>query len=70
PYKHWKLTDEDWRNREQWEAYEKYAHDMVQYTSTKKAPWILVEGNDKYHTRLRVTKTVIDHLEERLAEEA
>ncbi|MGB5511244.1 MAG: polyphosphate:AMP phosphotransferase, partial [Woeseiaceae bacterium] len=42
PYKHWKLTDEDWRNREQWEAYEKYAHDMVQYTSTKKAPWILV----------------------------
>ena len=43
---------------------------MVQYTSTKKAPWILVEGNDKYHTRLRVTKTVIDHLEERLAEGA
>ena len=70
PYKHWKLTDEDWRNREQWEAYEKYAHDMVQYTSTKKAPWILVEGNDKYHTRLRVTQTVIDHLEERLAEGA
>jgi len=70
PYKHWKLTDEDWRNREQWEAYERYAHDMVQYTSTKKAPWILVEGNDKYHTRLRVTKTVIDHLEERLSEDA
>jgi len=66
PYKHWKLTDEDWRNREQWDAYEHYGHDMVQYTSTKKAPWILVEANDKYHTRLRVTKTVIDHLEERL----
>ena len=66
PYKHWKLTDEDWRNREQWDAYEQYAQDMVQYTSTKKSPWILVEGNDKYHARLRVTKTVIDHLEARL----
>ncbi len=66
PYKHWKLTDEDWRNREQWDAYELYGHDVVQYTSTQKAPWILVEGNNKLHTRLKVIKTVIDHLKDRV----
>jgi polyphosphate:AMP phosphotransferase len=66
PYKHWKLTDEDWRNREQWDAYELFAQDMVQYTSTQKAPWILVEGNDKLHARLKVINTVIDHLSERV----
>ncbi len=66
PYKHWKLTDEDWRNREQWDAYELYAQDVIQFTSTKKAPWILVEGNDKQHTRLKVIDTVIDHLIERV----
>ena len=63
-FKHWKLTDEDWRNREQWDAYERYAHDMVQYTSTQKSPWILVEGNDKAHARLKVLKTVVTHLEQ------
>lgn len=66
PYKHWKLTEEDWRNREQWDAYESYAQDVVQYTSTKRAPWILVEGNDKLHARLKVIDTVIDHLSERV----
>ncbi len=66
PYKHWKLTDEDWRNRELWESYEQYGQDVVQYTSTKKAPWILVEGNNKQHARLKVLKTLIDHLEERV----
>ncbi len=70
PYKHWKLTDEDWRNREQWEAYEQYGHDVVQFTSTQRAPWILVEGNDKLHTRLRVLKTIIEHLEAHLSESA
>ncbi|MBT8093078.1 MAG: hypothetical protein KJN77_08585, partial [Gammaproteobacteria bacterium] len=66
PYKHWKLTEEDWRNREQWDAYEIYGHDVVQYTSTQKAPWILVEANDKNHARLKVINTVIDHLGERV----
>ncbi len=65
-YKHWKLTDEDWRNREQWDAYQQYGHDLVQYTSTQKAPWILVEGNDKLHARLKVIDTVLDHLKARL----
>ena len=66
PYKHWKLTEEDWRNREQWDAYELFGHDVIQFTSTQKAPWIIVEGNDKLHARLKVLKTVTDHLKERL----
>jgi len=65
-YKHWKLTEEDWRNREQWEAYEQYGQDIIQYTSTKKSPWILVEANNKQYARLKVLQTVIDHLHDRL----
>ncbi len=66
PYKHWKLTDEDWRNREMWDTYQRLGHDVVQFTSTKDAPWILVEANDKQYARLKVLKTVVDHLEARL----
>ncbi|MEZ5584723.1 MAG: hypothetical protein R3F37_19910 [Candidatus Competibacteraceae bacterium] len=47
PHKQWKLTDEDWRNREKWPLYETAVNDMVQYTSTSVAPRILVENNDK-----------------------
>jgi polyphosphate:AMP phosphotransferase len=65
-YKHWKLTDEDWRNREQWDQYEIAAHDMVQFTSTRIAPWILVEGDNKHHARVKVLQTVCDALEERI----
>ncbi|NNF16139.1 MAG: polyphosphate:AMP phosphotransferase [Gammaproteobacteria bacterium] len=67
PYKHWKLTEEDWRNRERWDEYEQFGHDVVQYTSTQKAPWIIVEGNDKLHARLKVIETISDHLAARLA---
>lgn len=65
-YKHWKLTDEDWRNREQFEAYELYAHDIMQYTNTVKSPWTIVGANDKLHARLKVINTVIDHLGQRV----
>jgi polyphosphate kinase 2 (PPK2 family) len=58
PYKRWKLTDEDWRNRERWEAYENAVHDMVERTSTKRAPWVLVEANDKYYARVKVLKSI------------
>ena len=67
PYKRWKLTDEDWRNREKWPAYEQAVHDMVQNTSTRTAPWTLVEGNDKYFARIKVLKTLCKQLESRLA---
>ncbi|MCP5419770.1 MAG: polyphosphate:AMP phosphotransferase [Gammaproteobacteria bacterium] len=67
PHKRWKLTDEDWRNREKWPAYEQAVHDMVQNTSTRTAPWTLVEGNDKYFARIKVLKTLCKQLESRLA---
>jgi polyphosphate:AMP phosphotransferase len=57
-YKRWKLTDEDWRNRAKWPDYERAVNDMVERTSTRVAPWTLVEGNDKYFARLKVLKTV------------
>ena len=66
-YKHWKLTDEDWRNRELFGAYETAAHDMVQFTSTGEAPWILVEGDSKHHARLKVLTAVCEGLEKSLA---
>jgi polyphosphate:AMP phosphotransferase len=67
PYKHWKLTDEDWRNREQWDQYEIAAHDMVQFTSTRAAPWILVEGDSKHYARLKILQTICDALDERIS---
>jgi polyphosphate:AMP phosphotransferase len=66
PYKAWKLTDEDWRNRELWDDYERAAHDMVQFTGTGDAPWVLVEGNDRQYARLKVLDTIIDGLEKQL----
>ncbi len=62
PYKRWKLTDEDWRNREKWGDYELAVNDMVERTSTKQAPWTLVEGNDKRYARLKVLDTVVARL--------
>ena len=66
PYKRWKLTDEDWRNREKWNDYELAVNDMVQHTSTHIAPWVLVEGNDKRYARVKVIKTLCGKLEEHL----
>lgn len=66
PYKRWKLTDEDWRNRDMWDTYQQLGHEMVRYTSTGEAPWILVEGNDKRHARLKVLDTINRHLAGRL----
>jgi polyphosphate:AMP phosphotransferase len=60
PHKRWKLTEDDWRNRKRWELYELSVHDMVQYTSTDKTPWTLVEGNDKRYARIKVLQTLRD----------
>ncbi len=62
PYKKWKLTDEDWRNRAKWADYERAVNEMVERTSTRLAPWTLVEGNDKYFARLKVLKTACSRL--------
>ena len=68
PEKQWKITDEDWRNREKWELYEEAVNEMILRTSTKNAPWIVVEGNCKYYARIKVLKIVIEAIEERLKE--
>jgi len=68
PHKAWKLTDEDWRNREKWDGYALAVHEMVQLTSTAEAPWTLVEGNDKNFARIRVLETVCDAIESSLKE--
>lgn len=65
-HKRWKLTDEDWRNRERWPAYEQAVNEMVERTSTRHAPWTLVEANDKGYARLKVLKTICDSVERRL----
>jgi polyphosphate:AMP phosphotransferase len=61
-YKQWKLTDEDWRNRKKWDDYQDAVNDMVERTSTRRAPWTLVEANDKYFARLKVLQTLCDRL--------
>jgi polyphosphate:AMP phosphotransferase len=63
PYKQYKLTEEDWRNREKWDAYVVAACDMVERTSTHDAPWVLVEANDKNYARIKVLKSVAQALE-------
>lgn len=63
PHKRWKLTGEDWRNRGRWPAYEAAVTDMLLKTSTRQAPWTVVEGNDKRWARVKALRTVIDALE-------
>ena len=65
-YKKYKLTDEDWRNRDRWEAYETAVHEMVERTSSASAPWTLVPGVDKRFARLMVLETLCETLEARL----
>ncbi|MDM8568436.1 polyphosphate:AMP phosphotransferase [Thiotrichales bacterium HSG1] len=62
-YKRHKLTEEDWRNREKWDAYKIAVNDMVARTSTNYAPWTLVAGNDKKFARIQVIKTVCKRME-------
>ena len=66
PEKQWKITEEDWRNREKWDQYEAAVNEMLIRTSTVNAPWIVVEGNDKYYARLKVLRTVVAAIEERI----
>ena len=62
-FKRYKITDEDWRNREKWDAYEHAVCDMVDRTSTAHAPWTLVEANDKHWARVKVLETLCDRIE-------
>ena len=66
PEKQWKITDEDWRNREKWDKYVEAVDEMIVRTSTTNAPWVIVEGNSKYYARIKVLETVVKALEERM----
>ena len=65
-YKSWKLTEEDWRNRQKWEPYMAAVQDMLLKTSTLKAPWTVVEDNDKYYGRIKALQTLVTLLEQDL----
>ncbi len=62
-FKRFKITDEDWRNREKWEDYEQAVCDMVDRTSTDCSPWTLVEANDKNFARIKILKTLCREIE-------
>jgi AMP-polyphosphate phosphotransferase len=66
PYKAWKLTGEDWRNRGRWPEYEQAADEMLQRTSTPAAPWTIVEAEDKRFARIKVLRTLVSRLEDEL----
>ena len=66
PYKQWKLTPDDWRNREMWDAYKHAIEEMLFRTSTPQAPWTIVESNCKWHARVKVLETVCKTIAQRL----
>lgn len=63
PEKQWKITDEDWRNREKWDQYRVAVDEMLLKTSTSYAPWIVVEANNKLYSRVKILETIADTLE-------
>ncbi len=66
PYKQYKITEEDYRNREKWGAYQAAVHEMVSRTHVEDAPWHLVPANDKRFARIQVLETFCRGLEARL----
>lgn len=66
PHKKWKITDEDWRNREKWDLYKSALDDMLFKTSTAYAPWTIVESNCKWYARIKALKTVVKGIEKQL----
>ena len=67
-YKQYKITDEDYRNRERWDDYEHAVNDMVERTSTEYAPWVLIEGNNKRYARIKALREYCDRLEAKLSD--
>ncbi len=67
PFKHHKITDEDWRNREKWTFYEVAVNQMLQRTSTSLAPWTVIPANDKQYARVEVLRTLNQSIEQAIA---
>lgn len=68
PEKQWKITDEDWRNRDKWPQYEEAVQEMLEKTSTEYAPWHIIESVDKKYARIRTLRIVTDALEKAVNE--
>ena len=66
PEKQWKITEEDWRNREKWDAYEQAVDEMIARTSTENAPWFIIQSNNKYYARIQAIELVIREIEKRI----
>lgn len=66
PEKQWKITDEDWRNRDKWDLYEGAVNEMLQKTSTRFAPWYILESVDKKYARIKALRIIVEELENRL----
>jgi len=63
PFKNFKITPEDWRNRKQWDQYQRAVCDMIERTSNENAPWFVIPGNDKFFARIEVLKTLCHRVE-------
>lgn len=63
PQKQWKITEEDWRNRQKWPQYAEAVKEMIARTHTPDAPWTVVESNDKQYARIKAQRTVIKYVE-------
>jgi polyphosphate kinase 2 (PPK2 family) len=62
PYKHWKINEEDWRNRGKWKQHNTAAEEMFVKTSTKLAPWTVIPGDFKWYARVQFAKTVYERI--------
>ena len=66
PEKQWKITAEDWRNRDKYPQYRAAVEDMFRLTSTRNAPWIILESDDKYYARVKALRIINEAIEKRL----
>ncbi len=66
PLKQYKITDEDWRNRQKWDSYNSAVDEMLARTNTPYAPWVVIESDDKWYARVKALKTVIKNVEKLL----
>jgi len=64
PYKHWKISEEDWRNRRKWNEHILAAEEMFVRTNSRFASWNLIEGNYKWYARIKVMKLLVKRMEQ------
>ena len=62
PYKHWKISEEDWRNRRHWNEHNEAAQDMFEKTGSDEAPWTVIPANYKWYARVKAVKTVCERI--------